>query len=148
MKGGGGVETQELEGSCTLKADHPHASQVMAALRFTSDDLMAWSCSPPHPCECKPVRDFWTTVTLSAEFTFYFTSAQVSSFYASSKYRPSTSQKEVTCYSSFLYIGLNHLVRETFPFTVKTSLQYLHNSVSQQTLTYPWRKKLVDFLML
>ena len=29
--------------------------------------------------------------------------------------------------SSFLYIGLKHSVPATFPFTVKTSLQHLHN---------------------
>ena len=46
------------------------------------------------------------------------------------------------CYnSSFLYIGLKHSVGATFPFTVKTSLQYLHNSMSEQTFMYSWRKK-------
>ena len=96
----GDLEIQELEGSCTLKADHSHASQVMVALRFTFDDLMAWSCfsvpspPPPPPRECKPVCDFTsnkivtrTTVTLSIEFTFCFTSAQFSSFYASYNHR-------------------------------------------------------------
>ena len=89
MKGGGGVEIQELEGSCALKADNPHASQVMVALRFTSDDLMVWSCFSVPPCKCKSVCDFMsnkvvtrTTVTLSIEFTFNFTCAQVSSFHA------------------------------------------------------------------
>ena len=57
-RGVGGVEIEDLEGSCTLKADHlipmPHKWW------YTSDDLMAWSCFSVFTlCECKPVCDLW-----------------------------------------------------------------------------------------
>ena len=46
MKGGRGSGDRRPRGVLYLEGgpSDPHASQVMVALRYTSDDLMAWSC--------------------------------------------------------------------------------------------------------
>ena len=51
MKGGRGSGDRRPRGVLYLEGgpSDPHASQVMVALRYTSDDLMAWSCFSVFP---------------------------------------------------------------------------------------------------